>query len=70
MLLQVMPEHEILKLCPLLKANLLLKGQTQKWRVLAHTLKVAILTSYKKNYTTHLHTLGISETCFTSCKNV
>ncbi len=45
-----MTEHELLKLRPPLKsapAHLHLKGQTQKWHVLAHTLKVATSTRYK-----------------------
>ncbi len=77
-----MLEHELLKLRPLLKrglgapAHLHLKGKIQKQCVLAHTLKVATLTSYKKNdlwgifeLKLHIHTLGTSETYFTSCIN-
>ncbi len=51
-----------------------LKQHTQIQSVLAHTLKVAILTSYKKlsvvyfELKLHIHTLRISETYFTSCK--
>ncbi len=51
-----------------------LKQHTQIQGVLAHTLKVAILTSYKKisvgyfELKLHIHTLGISETYFASCK--
>ncbi len=50
-----------------------LKQHTQIQSILAHTLKVAILTSYKKwsvryfELKFHIHTLGISETNFTSC---
>ncbi len=74
-----MPEHELKKLRPLLKrgpgtpAHLHLKGQTQKQSVLAHTLKVVILTSYKKwsvgyfEHKLHIQALGTSETYFTSC---
>ncbi len=42
----------LLKLRPLLgmgsPANLHLKGQRLKWHVLAHTIQMAVLTSYKK----------------------
>ncbi len=50
------------------------KQHIQIQSVLAHTLKVAILTSYKKlsvgyiELKLHIQTLGISETYFTSCK--
>ncbi len=56
-------------------AHLHLKQHTQIQSVLAHTLKVAILTSYKKlsvgyfELKLQIRTLGISETYFTSCKN-
>ncbi len=51
-----------------------LKQHTQIQRVLAHTLKVAILTSYKKlsvgyiELKLHIDALGTSETYFTYCK--
>ncbi len=65
---------ELLKLRPLLREQQLLKQHTQIQSVLAHSLKVAILTSYKKlsvgyfELKLHIHTLGISETYFSSCK--
>ncbi len=79
-----MPELELFKLRPLLKrgtgapTHLHLKGHTQKRRVLANTLKAAIL-SYKKLsagyfelklhvYTQRLIHSGTSETYFTSFK--
>ncbi len=55
-------------------AHLHLKGQTQKGRALAHTLKEATLTSYKKwsvgyfELKLSIYALGTSETYFTSCK--
>ncbi len=51
-----------------------LKQHTQIQSVLAHSLKVANLTSYKKlsggyfELKLHIRTLGISETYFTACK--
>ncbi len=51
-----------------------LKQHTQIQRFLAHTLKVAILTSYKKlsvwyfELKLHIYALVTSETYFTSCK--
>ncbi len=65
---------ELLKLRPILREQQLLKQHTQIQSVLAHSLKVAILTSYKKlsvgyfELKLHIHTLGISETYFSSCK--
>ncbi len=56
-------------------AHLHLKQHTQIQRVLTQILKVANLTSYKKyqvryfKLKLHIHTLEISETYFTSCKN-
>ncbi len=55
-------------------AHFHLKLHTQYQRVWAHTLKVAILTSYKKlavrsfELKLHIHTMGTSETYFTSCR--
>ncbi len=51
-----------------------LKQHTQIQCVLAHTLKVAILINYERlsvryfELKLHIHTLGISEIYFTSCK--
>ncbi len=72
----LMPELELLKLRPLLREQQLIyiKATYSKQCVLAHTLKVAILTSYKKlsveyfELTLHIYALGTSETYFTSCK--
>ncbi len=56
-------------------AHLHLKQHTQKQHVLTHTLKVAILTSFKIlsvgyfELKLHIYALGTSETYFTSCKN-
>ncbi len=55
-------------------ARLHLKQHTQNQRVLAHTLKVPNLTSYKNlsvgyiELKLHIYALGTSETYFTSCK--
>jgi len=55
-------------------AHLHLKGHTQKRCVLAHLQIVTILTCYIKLYVgnfeqkLHIHTLGASETYFTSCE--
>ncbi len=62
----------LLKRGPEAPAHLHLKGQTQKQSVLAHTLKVVILTSYKIicgvfEHKLHIQDLGTSETYFTSC---
>ncbi len=67
---------ELLKLRPRLREHQLIfiKATYSNTGHLGHTLKVAILTSYKKvsvgyfELKLHIHTLGISETCFTSCK--
>ncbi len=67
---------ELLKLRPRLREHQLIfiKATYSNTGHLGHTLKVAILTSYKKwsvwyfKLKLHIHTLGISETCFTSCK--
>ncbi len=71
-----MQELELLKLRPLLREQQLIciKAHTQNQSILAHTLEVAILTSYKKlsvgyfELKLHIQTLGISATYFTSCK--
>ncbi len=55
-------------------AHLHLKQHTQNQRILAHTLKVPNLTSYKNlsvgyiELKLHIYALGTSETYFTSCK--
>ncbi len=55
-------------------SSLAFKATHSKKRVLAHTLKVAILTSYKNvsvgyiELKLHIYALGTSETYFTSCK--
>ncbi len=69
-------ELELLKLRPLLREqqHICIKATHSNTERLAHTLKVAILTSYKKlsvgyfELKLHIHTLGISETYFTACK--
>ncbi len=67
-------ELELLKLRPLFREQQHLKQHTQIQSILAHSLKVAILTSYKKlsvgyiELKLHIYTLGTSETYFTSCK--
>ncbi len=65
---------EALPSSPGVIAHLHLKQHTQNQRVWAHTLKVAILTSYKNlsvGYSElifHIYALGTSDTYFTSCK--
>ncbi len=55
-------------------SSLAFKATYSNQRVLAHTLKVAILTSYKNlsvgynELKLHIYALGTSETYFTSCK--
>ncbi len=69
-------ELELLKLRPLLREQQLIciKATHSNQHVLDRTLKVAILTSYKKlsvryfELKCHIHTLGISKTYFRSCK--
>ncbi len=67
---------QLLKLRPLLREHQLIciKATYSNSERLGSYLKVAILTSYKKwsvgyfELKLHIHTLGISETYFTSCK--
>ncbi len=68
-------ELELLKPFPLPQEHQVICIKvTEIQSVLALTLKVAILTSYKKfsvryfELKLYVHTLGTSETCFTSCK--
>ncbi len=55
-------------------SSLVFKATYSNQRVLAHTLKVAILTSYKNlsvgyiELKLHIYALGTSDTYFTSCK--